>query len=161
MGPLHSAHFARPLITAQGITSSKTIARMVHGINRERLGFETPYLRICAEHSSHAVCPHGTIAAPCTCGVRGQWHRRRRTQNTGACPYNRTCAPQYVGKSQSCMVISGRLIVHAPVFMKLASSLLPFIISSPLFARVSNAVCFHSWIHWFMGIHVGELHGHL
>ena len=31
-------------ITAQGITSSKTIARMMHGINRERLDFETPYL---------------------------------------------------------------------------------------------------------------------
>eukprot|EP01048_Picozoa_sp_COSAG05_P022420 COSAG05_NODE_4477_length_1496_cov_3.491768_1_plen_87_part_10 len=24
---------------------------------------------------------------------------------TGACPYNRPCAQQYVGKSQSCMVI--------------------------------------------------------
>ena len=34
---------------------------------------------------------------------------------TGAWPYNRPCAQQYVGKSQSCMVISGRLIVHAPV----------------------------------------------
>ena len=34
---------------------------------------------------------------------------------TGACPYNRPCAQQYVGKSQSCMVISGRLIGHAPV----------------------------------------------
>ena len=34
---------------------------------------------------------------------------------TGAWPYNRSCAQQYVGKSQSCMVISGRLIVHAPV----------------------------------------------
>ena len=34
---------------------------------------------------------------------------------TGACPYNRPCAQQYVGQSQSCMVISGRLIVHAPV----------------------------------------------
>ena len=34
---------------------------------------------------------------------------------TGACPYNRPCAHQYVGKSQSCMVIKGRLIVHAPV----------------------------------------------
>ena len=32
---------------------------------------------------------------------------------TGAWPYNRPCAQQYVGKSQSCMVISGRLIVHA------------------------------------------------
>ena len=35
--------------------------------------------------------------------------------DTGACPYNRPCAQQYVGKSQSCMVISGRLVVHAPV----------------------------------------------
>ena len=35
-------------------------------------------------------------------------------ETTGACPYNRPCAQQYVGKSQSCMVISGRLIVHAP-----------------------------------------------
>ena len=32
---------------------------------------------------------------------------------TGAWPYNRPCAQQYVGKSQSCMFISGRLIVHA------------------------------------------------
>ena len=37
---------------------------------------------------------------------------------TGAWPYNRPCAQQYVGKSQSCMVISGRLIVHAPVFRR-------------------------------------------
>ena len=35
--------------------------------------------------------------------------------DTGAWPYNRPCAQQYVGKSQSCMVISGRLIGHAPV----------------------------------------------
>ena len=27
-----------------------------------------------------------------------------KTMNTGACPYNRPCAQQYVGKSQSCMV---------------------------------------------------------
>ena len=33
----------------------------------------------------------------------------------GAWPYNWPCAQQYVGKSQSCMVISGRFIVHAPV----------------------------------------------
>ena len=37
------------------------------------------------------------------------------TQLTGACTINRPCAQQYVGNSQSCMVISGRLIVHAPV----------------------------------------------
>ena len=36
-------------------------------------------------------------------------------RDTGACTINRPCAQQYVGKSQSCMVISGRLIVHAPV----------------------------------------------
>ena len=34
---------------------------------------------------------------------------------TGACTINRPCAQQYIGKSQSCMVMSGRLIVHAPV----------------------------------------------
>ena len=28
---------------------------------------------------------------------------------SGAWPYNRPCAQQYVGKSQSCMVISGRI----------------------------------------------------
>ena len=33
----------------------------------------------------------------------------------GAWPYNRPCAQQYVGKSQSCMFIIGRFIVHAPV----------------------------------------------
>ena len=37
------------------------------------------------------------------------------TDPTGACTINRPFAQQYVGKSQSCMVISGRLIVHAPV----------------------------------------------
>ena len=35
--------------------------------------------------------------------------------DTGACTINRICAQQYIGKYQSCMVISGRLIVHAPV----------------------------------------------
>ena len=41
----------------------------------------------------------------------------RETWHTGACTINRPCAQRYVGKSQSCMVISGRLIVHAPVWM--------------------------------------------
>ena len=36
---------------------------------------------------------------------------------TGAWPYNRPCAQQYVGKYQSCMVTSGRLFRHAPVCM--------------------------------------------
>ena len=39
----------------------------------------------------------------------------RRAGEPGACTINRPCAQQYVGKYQSCMVISGRLIVHAPV----------------------------------------------
>ena len=38
--------------------------------------------------------------------------------HTGACPYSRPCAQQYVGKSHSCMVISGRLIVHASYHMQ-------------------------------------------
>ena len=49
------------------------------------------------------------------CPVQQQWMIVDSMHNTGACPYNRPCAQQYVGKSQSCMVISGRLIVHAPV----------------------------------------------
>eukprot|EP01048_Picozoa_sp_COSAG05_P008350 COSAG05_NODE_631_length_8203_cov_23.575148_4_plen_74_part_00 len=40
---------------------------------------------------------------------------QERYLHTGACPDNRPCAQQYVGKYQSCMVIEGRLIVHAPV----------------------------------------------
>ena len=39
---------------------------------------------------------------------------------TGACPYNRPCAQQYVGKSQSCMDISSRLIPHALVIIHVA-----------------------------------------
>ena len=35
------------------------------------------------------------------------------TPKSGACTITRPCAQQYVGKSQSCMVTSGRLIVHA------------------------------------------------
>ena len=42
-------------------------------------------------------------------------HRTHRlTAHLLLLPYHRPCAQQYVGKSQSCMVISGRLIVHAP-----------------------------------------------
>ena len=44
----------------------------------------------------------------------------RHQLTTGACTINRPCAQQYVGKSQSCMVISGRLIVHAPVALRRA-----------------------------------------
>ena len=34
--------------------------------------------------------------------------------------FARPCAQQYVGKYQSCMVMSGRLIVHAPVCVSVA-----------------------------------------
>ena len=40
---------------------------------------------------------------------------------TGAWPYNRPCAQQYVGKYQTCMFISGRLTVHAPVQEKFSA----------------------------------------
>ena len=43
--------------------------------------------------------------------------RQTLCTRTGACTINRPCAQQYVGKSQSCMVISGLLIVHAPVHL--------------------------------------------
>ena len=35
-------------------------------------------------------------------------HEQQAQRSTGAWPYNRPCVQQYVGKSQSCMVISGR-----------------------------------------------------
>eukprot|EP01048_Picozoa_sp_COSAG05_P007392 COSAG05_NODE_520_length_9047_cov_2.500224_8_plen_102_part_00 len=38
-------------------------------------------------------------------------------QTTGAWQFNRPCAQTYVGKSESCMVISGRLIVHEPILL--------------------------------------------
>ena len=38
-----------------------------------------------------------------------------QNQSTGACGYNRPCAHQYVGKSQSVMLRNGRLIPHASV----------------------------------------------
>ena len=56
-------------------------------------------------HRFHSLWAHMRL---CKTGAR--WLR-----STGACTINRPCAQQYVGKSQSCMVISGRLIVHAPV----------------------------------------------
>ena len=49
------------------------------------------------------------------CFVIADMLKENMALRTGACEYNRPCAQQYVGKSQSCMVISGRLIVHAPV----------------------------------------------
>ena len=54
------------------------------------------------------------LRAACEELFRDMYPSYTRT-NTGACIINRPCAQQYVGKSQSCMVISGRLIVHAPV----------------------------------------------
>ena len=48
-------------------------------------------------------------------GIKGISWKAIDAWSTGACTINRPCAQQHVGKSQSCMVISGRLIVHAPV----------------------------------------------
>ena len=48
-------------------------------------------------------------------GTRSATATRLAGRAAGACTINRPCAQKYVGKSQSCMVISGRLIVHAPV----------------------------------------------
>ena len=56
---------------------------------------------------------------------------------TGACRINRPCAQQYVGKSQSCMVISGRLIVHAPVYLRVRSRSLT-IIRNARILNISN-----------------------
>ena len=62
---------------------------------------------------------------------------------TGACPYNRPCAHQYAGQSQSCMVISGRLIVHAPVALGGGGE--------GGLCRTDRRVC-HQWHHG-LGIH--------
>ena len=45
-------------------------------------------------------------------GVNGHDSLTMSFMAKGACTINRPCAQQYVGKSQSCMVISGRLIPH-------------------------------------------------
>ena len=58
-------------ITTQGITSRKTIARMVHGINRERLDFETPYLRLLLLLLLLAVLKRWAAAAAVSRGSRG------------------------------------------------------------------------------------------
>ena len=60
---------------------------------------------------------HGpfSCAAICAASDLASADPHDATVSTGVCEYNRPCAQQYVGKSQSCMVISGRLIVHAPV----------------------------------------------
>ena len=53
----------------------------------------------------------------------------------GACTLNRPCAQQYVGKSQSCMVISGRLMVHAPVDLQGTSMATPLVAGTAALAR--------------------------
>ena len=59
-------------------------------------------------------------------------------RHTGACTINRPCAQQYVGKSQSCMVISGRLIVHAPGQARVRVGLLRSLAAEILEALTSN-----------------------
>ena len=65
-------------------------------------------------HSSYTP-PEQLATTPATSHVRN-------SAPTGACTINRPCAQQFVGKYQSCMVISGRLIVHAPIPTYLPSS---------------------------------------
>ena len=60
----------------------------------------------------HSAATSGSNVTP---GAAGSSSGSDEIGATGACGYNRPCAQQYVGKSQACMVISGRLIVHAPV----------------------------------------------
>ena len=50
---------------------------------------------------------------PNTVGGDGVARLRSPRSRAGACTINRPCAQQYVGKYQSCMVASGRLIRHA------------------------------------------------
>ena len=58
--------------------------------------------------------------------------------NTGAWPYNRPCAQQYVDKSQSCMVISRRLIVHAPVYGRYGLSYGTYGLSGAIMCRLRS-----------------------
>ena len=68
-----------------------------------------------------------------------------RVSTTGACTINRPCAQQYVGKYQSCMVISGRLIVHAPVKRMMESQSNTCVLCGPMVpvaaADSSLAIC--------------------
>ena len=81
------------------------------------------------------ACRH-TIGGVQQLAMQHQRKRQRRARFTivdglictGACTINRPCAQQYEGKYQSCMVRSGRLIVHAPVcdnFVTQAKSSMP------------------------------------
>ena len=64
-------------------------------------------------HSNGAFLSAGLSSSARSSRSRGS--SVKRPPEPGACTINRPCAQQYVGKSQSCMVISGRLLVHAPV----------------------------------------------
>ena len=66
----------------------------------------------------------------------------RELSPTGAWPYNRPCAQQYVGKSQSCMVISGRLIVHAAV-LTILNRHTRMLVTCVTSYEAACTVCFH------------------
>ena len=73
--------------------------------------------RIGAWCCGHADCMYVCVTrylrdTPLTMGPT-QLLRGSHLSPHGACGYNRPCAHQYVGKSQSCMVENGRLIPHA------------------------------------------------
>ena len=71
-------------------------------------------LRLRCAWNYSAIVNHARLIFPSIIDARTADYISTRTR-TGACTINRPCAQQYVGKYQSCMVISGRLIVHAPV----------------------------------------------
>ena len=60
-----------------------------------------------------ASSPCGSAAVDWSYQLAGR--REAIDYSTGAWQYNRPCAQEYVGKYQSCMVISGRLYCHALV----------------------------------------------
>eukprot|EP01048_Picozoa_sp_COSAG05_P008413 COSAG05_NODE_639_length_8156_cov_122.162840_9_plen_162_part_00 len=62
----------------------------------------------------HGCEKHVLLALPRPPHPESKTHTKRNTPaNTGACPYNRPCAHQYVGEYQSCMVETGRFIPRA------------------------------------------------
>ena len=76
----------------------------------------------CSDIVSHAVRTNALPFLVRELRARvGNYYSRReeiaalqlQSRSTGACGYNRPCAHQYIGKSQSCMVENGRLILHA------------------------------------------------
>ena len=87
------------MVSKLRIRWKQTVATAAHHPLREALLDQLREVSRCVSRCGHVK--RVWRAAACDC--------------TGACTINRPCAQPYVGKYPSCMVISGRLIVHAPV----------------------------------------------